>query len=160
MRRSKEPTPPITLPGVTQSRLAVPGDGGFRQGVAYGDCWRACVATIFGFPAEAVPDFALFTWGNGAQELWARGMGKTVRTKAITSLHEVPDRLCMVVGQTERGTSHVVVYWDGRMIWDPHPSRAGLVEVRHAEWFEDWSHDDRTCWVCGAGASRQESSEG
>ena len=149
MKQGADPKPPIALPGVTQSRLAVPGDEGFRQGVAYGDCWRACVATIFGFPAEAVPDFALFTWGNGAQELWARGMGKTVKTKAIASLHEVPDWLCMVVGQTERGTSHVVVYWDGRMIWDPHPSRAGLVGGAWVEWFEDWPHEDRTCWACG-----------
>ena len=34
-------------------------------------------------------------------------------------------------GKSPRGVLHVVIYQDGKMIHDPHPSNDGLVEVEH-----------------------------
>lgn len=45
----------------------------------------------------------------------------------------------LIIGRTVRGTSHVVVGLDGRIIWDPSPSQTGLVPpTDHATrwWFE------------------------
>jgi len=34
-------------------------------------------------------------------------------------------------GPSARGVSHIVVYQDGKMIHDPHPSNEGLVKVNY-----------------------------
>ena len=42
----------------------------------------------------------------------------------------------MAWGPSERGVRHAVVWVDGAMAWDPHPSRAGLLQVTELIAFE------------------------
>jgi hypothetical protein len=42
-----------------------------------------------------------------------------------------------------------VVGYGGEIVWDPHPSRAGLLAVEGVYWFEEWDHSPSTlCWAC------------
>lgn len=44
---------------------------------------------------------------------------------------EHKDVIYMTSGLSERGMDHVCLYRAGQMIFDPHPSRDGLLEVKH-----------------------------
>jgi hypothetical protein len=113
--------------GVTQARLANEGPGG--------DCLRAAFATAMGLPAEYVPDFILFgdCW-PAAVDLWLRSRGFSVVSGATDA---PPDRTCVVHGLGPRGISHACAWVNGEL-WDPHPSRNGLVSIRgYWAWDED-----------------------
>ena len=53
-------------------------------------------------------------------------------------------------GRSERGVDHVCVGEGGQIVWDPHPSRSGLVEIHDVTWFVPWPSPDvvTTCWFC------------
>ena len=126
---------PMTA-GVTQTILYTPEN---EAAGVYGNCLQAAVATVLDMPLEAVPHFSQFLWWPHAMSLWAAGHGLKVcgeRTSVI------PDRLCVVGGKSPRGVMHSVVGEHGAIAWDPHPSRAGLAEVRDAAWFEPGMSED------------------
>lgn len=140
----------FTYAEVTQTLFVQEGDSEFggQRGRVYGNCWQAAIASYFSMKIDAVPAFAQFTWPDPAIELWARGIGMTHKQKSTT---EIPDRLCIVGGHSVRGGLHAVLGYAGGVIWDPHPSRAGLIDVTEVEWFEPWPDKDRTCWLCESG---------
>ncbi len=119
---------------VTQTIMAGETDG------VIGNCLQACVASVLDLPLDAVPHFSAFLWWPEALRLWAKGEGWEVKGETTST---VPDRLCIVGGVSPRGFAHVVVGQHGRVVWDPHPSRAGLTTIRDVTWFEpngsrDW----------------------
>jgi hypothetical protein len=136
------PIAPSATEGVTQTILHDPEMA--KIGV-YGNCLQAAVATLLDRPLDSVPHFSLFLWWNMGLELWARGEGLIVRTEQIDA---VPERRCIVGGKSPRGVSHVCIGEGGRIVWDPHPSRAGLTSVDSATWFESWEHPDHECPFC------------
>lgn len=109
---------------ITQTRLG-----------EHGNCMPACLASILEVPIEAVPDpWAVEVSGDYWLQAWQR----------YTAVHhgllyvEPYERLARAVrpigfhlinGQGPRGHGHSVVGHAGETIWDPHPSRAGLVRV-------------------------------
>jgi hypothetical protein len=113
----------------------------------YGNCMQAAVASLLDLEMDAVPHFAQFLWFPAAIELWARGRGLTRR---VVQTDVIPQERCIVGGLSPRGVSHVCVAEGGRIIWDPHPSRAGLDTIVDAWFFDVWAHDDLGCWACGA----------
>ena len=50
-------------------------------------------------------------------------------TDIDTWLIENKDKPYMVFGRSERDVGHVVIYQNGEMIHDPHPSNSGLVTI-------------------------------
>lgn len=115
-----------------------------------GNCFQAAIASVLNMPLEAVPHFSQFTWWPAALELWARGLsaqGLTYKEKYEDGI-EIPDRLCLVYGRSERDVDHAVVGHGGQIVWDPHPSRAGLVTITGIGWFEQWTHNDHVCFMC------------
>lgn len=114
----------------------------------YGNCMQAAVASVLNLPLEAVPHFSQFVWWPQAMELWARGRNLTMKSERLT---EVPEQLCVVGGKSPRGSKggHAVVGYQGRIVWDPHPSRDGLLDVEDALWFEPWPSEEAVgCWMC------------
>jgi hypothetical protein len=93
----------------------------------FGDCLSACVATILDLPLSAVPVFARpgQNWGQMVDLLnaWLAPRGLV----AVLSLSP-PAGLGIAKGPSPRfvGGGHCVVVRDGVLVWDPHPSRAGL----------------------------------
>jgi hypothetical protein len=111
-----------------------------------GDCLRACLASILEMPALHVPLLGGYLKGERNQLLdlgaWLRRFGYTyVYAKADTTylalaLDHVEGLVEVSVyyigcGPTVRGTKHAVVLQGpaAEIVHDPHPSRAGLLEV-------------------------------
>lgn len=101
----------------------------------YGDCFRACVASIFEFPIEDVPNFWKQT--QDISEFWKlnnKWVKENCGLKTITiqvsskDLHVVEGVLCIACAKSPRGNVDHAVVWRDKIIHDPHPSRLGLAE--------------------------------
>lgn len=112
------------------------GDGADPAGVP-GDCLRAAVASLLELPYDQVPHFALHGpgWWDHLRR-WARSRGADfARVPPHAIRHNVtgdPDALLIARGPSLRGArgGHVVIAdLNLRTVWDPHPSRAGLLSV-------------------------------
>lgn len=128
---------PITLEdlgliGITQTAFGRGPD----HGESMGNCMQAAVATALGFRLEEVPHFVA-----GGEDWWDRMNAWLTRNAGLVLLGTaagdwtVPPVLHLTQGRTVRDSQHVVVSFGGQMVWDPHPSRAGLAEVLHQEFF-------------------------
>lgn len=110
----------------------------------YGNCLQAAVASALGMELDAVPHLGAFTWWEPAARLWLRGNGLDWRM-----VDGIPQGRSIVVGATRRGTGdHAVVGDGGRVAWDPHPSRAGLVDVKRSYVLEEWPGPEPSGCVC------------
>lgn len=101
----------------------------------HGDCFRACVASILEVKPEAVPHFILhgsrwfriatsFLYHLDREIEWNQGeiKGMPLDTWVIATVHS-PRR---------EGTLHSVIMRNGKMVHDPHPSRA------YGQYAGDW----------------------
>jgi hypothetical protein len=101
---------------------------------------RASYATLFDLPLSAVPRFDPAVLGGEEQRdrerRWLRSRG--YKLVEITSapdelpaeiLGSLPDCPHLISGVSPRGFGHRCVGVGGQVIWDPHPSRAGLERV-------------------------------
>lgn len=116
---------------------------GDQEGVP-GNCLQAAVASLLDLPLAAVPHFVTFLWWPQALELWARGEGLTYHEEPTDT---IPERRCIVGGKSPRGFAHAVIGEGGRIVWDPHPSRDGLVTITDVAWFDEWVPDG-LCFTC------------
>lgn len=113
----------------------------------YGDCFRACIASLMELPIEEVPHFMD---GLGVDEgriglrracdwLKVVGYGTIAYHAAWTpeELHLWQDDFLMALnpnthhiisGYTARNTFHSVIGKGGHMVHDPHPSGIGLLQ--------------------------------
>ena len=101
-----------------------------------GDCVRAAWISLLGLPPSLVPDFSPGVLGNGVDQLeeerkWIRGLGfDLVVVPARGDAINVPDHVWhLVSGLSPRGWGHRCVGRGGKLVWDPHPSHLGLVDV-------------------------------
>lgn len=134
----------MDLASVTQTILYSPEAE--ARGV-YGNCLQAAVASALGLELDAVPHFGAFTWWEPATRLWLRGRGLDWRMVGA-----IPAGRSVVVGETVRQTGqHAVVGDAGEVVWDPHPSRAGLATVSRAYVLEEWPGPEPSrCVCCGS----------
>lgn len=103
----------------------------------FGDCFRACVASILELDPVSVPHF-LF---DGSQQAWKGRANKFLASHGLgllvllvneyveEVLDEWPDAFHILSGRSPRHPDfyHAVVARNGRVIHDPHPSRAGIL---------------------------------
>lgn len=111
---------------VTQSITI--GDGSGRLG----NCLQAAVASLLNLPLASVPHF--IEHDEWLERLVAFGAAWGYRVR-----HRSPD--CGVpsgigIGPSPRGVSHSLVWVGGEVVWDPHPSRDGLVQLSYLWAFE------------------------
>jgi hypothetical protein len=126
---------------VTQTILYTPEAD--ARGV-YGNCLQAAIASALDLDLDAVPHFGAFAWWEPAVRLWLRGRSLDWRMVA-----GIPAGRSVVVGPTVRLTGdHAVVGDGGEIAWDPHPSRAGLTEVKRSYLLEKWPGDGPSRCVC------------
>lgn len=125
---------------IRQRILADParGDGHDADGNP-GDCMRAAVASMLGEQYEDVPHFAQHVGWWDCMRRWARGRGgdfTCVIPEHGSIRHAMSDPSASLVvlgcGPSPRGPfwHTVLVDADLNLVHDPHPSGAGLVEVR------------------------------
>ncbi len=94
-----------------------------------GNCFAACVASMFNVPIEEQPDFTNmdeFEWFIEFEKWIEREFGLELLR---FSENACPTRYYMVLGQSPRGLSHAVIYKDGELAHDPHPDKTGLKEI-------------------------------
>lgn len=72
--------------------------------------------------------------------IWVESLGYTIQylyphTETVLPQYDIdlwveqhPDTLYTASGNSSRGCSHIVIYKDGKLYHDPHPSDEGLVE--------------------------------
>jgi len=90
-----------------------------------GDCFRACIASVLEVPIEAVPHFAIL--GSRWQSVlsgYLGGLSRDVEWAQGDPPHGVW-AIATVQSPRNADVKHSVIYRDGVMVHDPHPSRAG-----------------------------------
>jgi hypothetical protein len=112
---------------VDQQFLHLPDQG------QHGDCMRACIASLLDLPIADVPHFAQID-ADGGDNFWigvtdfcrSRGFAfVTVKGSFVWSADPIYH---IIAGPSPRaaGVHHAVIGLNGRVHFDPHPSRAGL----------------------------------
>lgn len=103
-----------------------------------GNCFSACVASFLGVPLEHVPHF-IELWpasvdGSESDGSWWHATCGFMAAHGlwghdVLSGEAMPGEVVFAAGMSERGVMHQVLYRDGKLWHDPHPSRAGIVEA-------------------------------
>lgn len=119
------------------------------QGYPHGDCVRAAYASLLGLPLEVVPRFDPASLRPGEDQAeresaWLASLslpwapyGLRLDETAVAPEENLPQHVLdetppiehLMSGLSPRGLYHRVVGWGGRLLWDPHPSRDGLLTV-------------------------------
>lgn len=94
---------------------------------ADGNCWSTCIACILDLDVADVPDFNQAPdWAAAANE-WLGKRGLAFATRCGSSPPPGLDgALIIASGMSGRGVRHAVLWRDGAMVHDPHPSGDGL----------------------------------
>lgn len=90
-----------------------------------GNCLQAAVASLLGLDLDAVPHFVQHD--DWLERLGAFGQQAGYRVVYRSPGEPVP--MGVAYGRSPRGVQHAVVVLDGVQVWDPHPSRAGLLST-------------------------------
>lgn len=102
------------------------GDGNGR----IGNCLQAAVAALLDLDLDGVPHFA-------EHDDWLERMVAFGQDRGYKVLYRpYPVEFGLAFGRSPRGVPHAVVCVDGQIVWDPHPSRDGLVSISN---FVEWS---------------------
>jgi len=100
---------------------------------AQGNCFSACLASLFELPLDEVPNFWI-TGGAGDDEWWGavrdwlkpRGFGiMTLKLSSETHL-ELFEGLLIVSGQSRPGRYHATIWKDGVLVHDPSSHKPGI----------------------------------
>jgi hypothetical protein len=103
-----------------------------------GNCWTAAIASLLELDLHDVPNFVQIDV-DGGQDWYLHTIkflnehGRTVvQTFDGNDVEFLPreDEYYLVTGQSPRGGGtiyHVVVFQNGKMVHDPHPDNAGLL---------------------------------
>lgn len=110
---------------VTQTKFYDPSQ---PPEVCTGNCTEAALASLFGIGLDDVPSMQGLAGSDywDALEAFVRSRGYSLWMRPPS---HYPAGLYLADGPSERGCGHFVVMRDGEMVHDPHPSRAGLLNV-------------------------------
>lgn len=100
-----------------------------------GNCFAACIASIFEVPLESIPAWEIESqWAEHWIEVsdylankFGVGMLEIVFASRTGGLTHDDDCFCILTGKGPRGVNHAVVGLGPNIVHDPHPSRDGLV---------------------------------
>ncbi|NHA02006.1 hypothetical protein G5V59_26820 [Nocardioides sp. W3-2-3] len=108
-----------------------------------GNCVAACIATVVGAQAQRGPPlhrggsraWVMPTKESGSGNAWWAMMlgflaGRGLWAYELDSPADAePGELVLVAGPSPRGVLHQVIFRDGELWHDPHPSRDGVLDV-------------------------------
>lgn len=94
-----------------------------------GDCFAACVASIFEMPLADVPSYTGDDWFyRWVDWFWPKNL-TPLNVSADPSGEWTPAGYSILAADSPRypGKLHAVVAYNGRIVWDPHPGRSAGV---------------------------------
>lgn len=95
-----------------------------------GDCFRACVASIFELPIGSVPNFMMDGKEKFSHHLesWCNRLGLKAIDITTDDLSVINECYVIAGGASPRNKNfnHAVVWLNGKIIHDPHPSNDGI----------------------------------
>lgn len=104
-----------------------------HSGEVIGNCWPTVIARIIGCRIDQVPNFEeLFKipdmpWFWILQE-WLKSKGFEYVADKPKEFYDTYDGYYFVSGRSPRGNfNHIVIYKNGKMVHDPHPSGDGIL---------------------------------
>lgn len=135
---------------VTQTKFAIKNSQG--EYVSRGNCLAAVVASILELPITEVPNIEVL-YDIGDDSLWSITLHAWLKSKGwelmtddryscfhpkqvdlslseerlIEICNELKDDYYLVSGAAARGVRHICIYKSGELIWDPYPTREGLL---------------------------------
>lgn len=104
-----------------------------------GNCYATCIASILGVRLDTMPNFCALEGGHWMTETnkWLSAHGivcSTWNSDPFGPHPEYTEAITIASGKSPRGPwNHSVVWKNKKVLWDPHPSRAGL-EGEPTEW--------------------------
>mgnify|MGYP006969512352 CR=1 FL=1 len=129
---------------------AIPKQTLLHENGEFGDCWRCCIAAVLGMPAESVPHFGVDVSGkpnrkdDADTQRWLAESGYCMLYANSVACRrslwmpmwygdDVKKPPIIVCGPTIRSKTdadhHAVVEIGSELVYDPHPSEAGLLAV-------------------------------
>lgn len=100
-----------------------------------GNCWQTAVACVLDLEPEQVPHFVGAEVAGIVDDWWIYSytwMFHHNLNLINLERHLYTGEYYLVMGKTIRGTYHVCVYQNGKIVHDPHPDASGLT---HEEGF-------------------------
>lgn len=101
-----------------------------------GSCFATAIACVLDLDLEAVPNFVLFGDGTWATIFAVWCMDQHVHGRRAYKAEELPSGLPVIAegpgprfDPEGKRIHHAVVWLDGAMAHDPHPSGAGILKV-------------------------------
>lgn len=125
---------------ITQTKLYRPAD--HPEGPQHGNCQRAAMASILEIGIDDMPPFEeAASAGRFWRQIheWLEEQGITYRSFDASA---PPEGYSIASGPAPRGVSHAVVALDGKVVWDPHPSRTGLLKIEEYETIRPMTADE------------------
>jgi len=111
-----------------------------KDGMIHGNCMAACLASLFEVNIKDVPalgDMPVGEWHIPFYEFLNKhgydSLGVEEDIKEMNNYNGV-DGFFMVAGKSPRSyveNGHAVIYKNGKIIHDPHPSNDGIGEFRY-----------------------------
>lgn len=113
-----------------------------KEKKVYGNCLATCYACYFDIEANNVPQFQFLFDCKEPEGYWDRVVGDWLSYKGYKREFYPPetepsqhghDDYYFAYGLSPRGIMHQVIYKNGILFHDPHPSHDGLVEIKGYE---------------------------
>lgn len=110
-----------------------------KDGIHSGNCYAACIASLLDLPLWMVPPFEdMFARGEWRErtDVW---LAKMFHVRMCRKWEHIPEQLpkfYIANGPSPRGVDHSVIFSNGKLIHDPHPSDAGIEKVEWVYWLE------------------------
>lgn len=98
-------------------------------------CWMACLASLTRIPLAEFPKVPGHELSREQESDLVNAVNRLLRSHgwqlhALWSHPEaIPQGWALAGGPGPRGLEHWTVTYDGQLVWDPHPSRLGLVST-------------------------------
>ncbi len=102
-----------------------------------GNCFQACVASVFELPLEQVPDFAKLRQESRAPwmthlAMWLKDRGLAYALLDAKVRAEPPSGYGILVGEVGNDRSiHSVVFLNGVKAWDPSPTPRKIDDYKY-----------------------------
>lgn len=141
----------------TQNKFSLKDKDG--HWLTHGNCYQTTIGCLLEIEPSQIPNVeTLFHIED--EDLWYHVMNSFLKSKGLEIITDnrfkvfhdenygyedgfrsnlistLADKYYLVSGKSSRGVNHICIYQNGKLFWDCHPSREGLLEETYFEVLE------------------------